>query len=81
MQRYTIKLIYQNNPFPRWKAGDNDFGAFADSEDKVIEFLIKNNASPEGIKFEYEEEDKRPAKVDFESEFRERVRTGLRKHT
>lgn len=73
MQNYVVKLIYHNEPFPRWIIGNNDFGALSDSEDEVTEFLIKINAFSEGIKFEYE--GGVPAKGDFESKFKEMVRT------
>lgn len=72
MQHYTIKLIYHNNPFPRWVVGDKDFGALADSEDKVIAFLIKNIASSDQIEFKYV--NGKPAEEDFENMFFESLR-------
>lgn len=76
MQDYIIKLRYDNKPFPRWFVGNKDFGALTESQDKVIDFLISNNTSPDCIKFAYTDE--RPAKADFENEFRERFRAKLK---
>ncbi len=76
MQYCVVKLIYRNKPFPRWKVGDKDFGALADSQDKAIDFLIENNASSDCISFEYV--DGKPARADFENMFREKFRTKLK---
>lgn len=76
MQEYIVKLSYDNKPFPGWFVGNKDFGALTESQYKVIDFLINNNASPDCIKFEYTDE--RPAKADFENEFRERFRAKLK---
>lgn len=76
MECYIIKLFYHTEPFPRWIVGNEDFGAFADSEDKVIDFLIENKVSPDDVRFEYV--DGKPARADFENMFREKFRTKLK---
>jgi hypothetical protein len=81
MQYSVVKIIYyyngHDNPFPRWIVGNKDFGAFADSEDKVIDYLIENkqNVSPDGVKFQYVDEGS--GRTDFENMFRERFRSKL----
>jgi hypothetical protein len=82
MQYSVVKIIYHyngyDNPFPKWIVGNEDFGAFSnDSEDKVIDFLIKNKVSPDAVRFEYVDE-KKLDRADFENMFRERFRTKLK---
>ena len=76
MQSHVIKLIYNNEPFPKWIVEDKDFGAMAESQDKVIDFLIENKVAPDNLRFKYVDE--KPGRADFENMFRERFRARLR---